>query len=298
MCECAKETGDCGGSGGHPTLPSTYPPTSTSTKEPEQPTYPPYPTCGGDGPKCPDDAHPTDAYPTDGYPTDVYPTDVYPTDKHPTDKHPTDKYPTDKYPTDKYPTGGPDKYPSKPTACHEVTLTVYPTAPTTGTPTAVKPCKDLADQLEACAKPCFEEAIPKTGCALDDYACQCAADAHKTLEEKLLPCLAKACDAKVLPNLASQAAAVCECAAKEADGQGHDEDDNEKHGYKPLVTVTTTCYPVGPTFDTYKPTPAPTYKPTTTGGSKPVVTAGAVGRYEISAVAGVLGAALAVAVGM
>jgi len=330
VCECVGGSGNCGGSGGHPTLPTTYP-ESTSTKEPEGPTYTPYPTCGGDGPKCPDDT-----YPTDPCTTSTYPTDKYPTDKYPTDHYPTDKYPHDG--PDYYPTGGPDKYPHRPTTCHDVTLTYHGSHPTghpgypTSTPGPVHPCKDVADKVEDCAKACFAEVAPKIGCALDDYACQCSSDSQTIFEDKWLPCVTKACDAKVLPNLFAQTAAVCECALKDYDDkdydyevyeetdddddddnkdyddkEGHDKHDDDKkhddkhddkkHKHKPKVIVTTTCYPVGPDMETHGPkaTPGPTYKSTTTGASKPVVTAGAVGRFEMATMGGVLGAMMAIA---
>jgi len=118
----------------------TYPPDSTSTKEPEQ-TYPPYPTYGGDD-DYPTDTYPTDTYPTDKYPTDIgdknptetcttdyaYPTGKYPDDKYPVDKYPTDKYPVDKYPTDKYPT---DKYPVDKYPVDKYPVDTYPTEPCT-----------------------------------------------------------------------------------------------------------------------------------------------------------------------
>jgi hypothetical protein len=72
---------------------------------------------------------------------------------------------------------------------------------------ATKDCAPVAASIEACAQGCFSSAIPKIGCALDDFSCQCGADKKDALRAALLPCVQTACEMTALPALITQAAA-------------------------------------------------------------------------------------------
>ncbi|KAI5465334.1 hypothetical protein BGZ63DRAFT_419909 [Mariannaea sp. PMI_226] len=72
--------------------------------------------------------------------------------------------------------------------------------------------------VPSCAQKCFTSAAPKVGCAVDDYACQCEADAQASLSQLLVPCVATACDANQLPSVIAGASSVCACATAPPSG--------------------------------------------------------------------------------
>jgi hypothetical protein len=57
-------------------------------------------------------------------------------------------------------------------------------------------CSSLAVKIPDCATACFEAAVPKVGCGLTDYACQCSAANVRTLSADLTPCVIGACPAE------------------------------------------------------------------------------------------------------
>jgi hypothetical protein len=68
--------------------------------------------------------------------------------------------------------------------------------------------QDFSGQPD-CALPCLKDAIPQVGCALDDPACACAADAQRKLVGIVGPCLLKACQPQEVVQAQQAAAKAC-----------------------------------------------------------------------------------------
>ncbi|KJZ76478.1 hypothetical protein HIM_04207 [Hirsutella minnesotensis 3608] len=69
-----------------------------------------------------------------------------------------------------------------------------------------------------CAQSCFSSFVPKIGCDVSDYACQCQPEAQKSLTQLLVPCVATACPPAAIPSVIAGASRVCECATASPTG--------------------------------------------------------------------------------
>ncbi|KAJ6446719.1 Histone-lysine N-methyltransferase [Purpureocillium lavendulum] len=179
---------------------------------------------------------------------------------------------------------------------------------TTGTPTsscgAKADCGAVASSaVPSCAQQCFASGAPKVGCAVTDFSCQCQPAAQQSLSSILVPCVATACPASVLPNVIAGASSVCACALAPGGSCG-------------VGTATTTVVKTGTTTvpcstsksksasGTGSPCPGCTGTKTTGGGggssapSKSVPVTASAGRTELSIVAAVFASFWAVAVAL
>ncbi|KAM0279371.1 hypothetical protein ACHAQH_004636 [Verticillium albo-atrum] len=96
--------------------------------------------------------------------------------------------------------------------------------PTTCAPPTAPDCGPIATSaVPACAQPCFSQAAPNVGCDVNDYACQCEAEAQASLTQLLVPCVATACPAASLQAVITGASSVCACAAAIPTGTGEDD---------------------------------------------------------------------------
>ncbi|KAK7413310.1 hypothetical protein QQX98_007820 [Neonectria punicea] len=137
-----------------------------------------------------------------------------------------------------------------------------------GTLTAADCAPVASPAVPSCANACFSFAAPGVGCGVDDYACQCEAEAQASLSQLLVPCVATACDPDQLAAVITGASAVCACAQAVPTGDnecesgsggsgGGDEDEGEngdgddgvttcvtvsKFGSGGEVTKSTSCY--------------------------------------------------------
>ncbi|KAF7551171.1 hypothetical protein G7Z17_g5224 [Cylindrodendrum hubeiense] len=80
-------------------------------------------------------------------------------------------------------------------------------------------CAPVASSaVPSCAHACFSSAAPGVGCGVNDYACQCEAEAQASLSQLLVPCVATACDSDQLAAVITGASAVCACATAPPSG--------------------------------------------------------------------------------
>ncbi|PHH92366.1 hypothetical protein CDD83_7744 [Cordyceps sp. RAO-2017] len=69
-----------------------------------------------------------------------------------------------------------------------------------------------------CAQECFSSNVPKVGCDVTDYACQCQPAAQQSLSSFLVPCVATACPQAAIPSVIAGASQVCACATAPPSG--------------------------------------------------------------------------------
>jgi hypothetical protein len=92
-----------------------------------------------------------------------------------------------------------------------VRITPSPVAPDHGSSTCVTVvgqtpnCAASAAAVPTCALSCFNSAIPKVGCGIIDYACQCSSSQFAQISTALVPCVATACPAASFAAVAASA---------------------------------------------------------------------------------------------
>ncbi|KAM4057253.1 CFEM domain-containing protein [Hirsutella rhossiliensis] len=117
--------------------------------------------------------------------------------------------------------------------------------------------------VPSCAQKCFSSYVPKIGCDVNNYACQCQPAAQESLTQLLVPCVATECPPEAIPSVIQGASQVCACATAPPSGG----DCTASEGPGPILTKTetnvatvTSCEETE-TPEPSKPTDVPTRSP-------------------------------------